>query len=180
MSRRILVAGVGNVFLGDDGFGVEVARRLCEERFPANVTVADFGIRGVHLAYQLLEGYDTLVLVDAAHHGESPGTVFILEPDLRKPDEIDRGENGFLLDAHSMDPELILGMLENLGGKIDRVVIVGCEPDSIEEGMGLSEVVQSAVPVAVSAVHEIIQLDGDYERQTAPEVSAAATRHEPE
>ncbi len=163
MSRKILVAGVGNVFLGDDGFGVEVARQLSLESFPEHVTVADFGIRGVHLAYQLLEGYDTLVLVDASRRGEAPGTVFVLEPDFSKPAESDAGsddgavEEGFLVDAHSLDPELVLGMVENLGGKIDRVVIVACEPQTIEEKMGLSDCVAAAVPIAAQAVREIIQ-----------------------
>lgn len=156
MNPRILVAGVGNVFLGDDGFGVEVARALADEPFPEGVTVSDFGIRGVHLAYQLLEGYDTLVLVDAARRGEPPGTVFVLEPDFSKDEEIERGESGFLLDAHSLDPEVVLGILETLGGKVGRVVIVGCEPESIEERMGLSDRVAAAVPLAAQAVREII------------------------
>lgn len=163
MRRKILVAGVGNVFLGDDGFGVEVARLLADETFPENVTVADFGIRGVHLAYELLEGYDMLVLVDAARRGEPPGTVFVLEPDFTKEEDIERGEDGFLLDAHSLDPEVVLGILENLGGKLDRVVIVGCEPESIDERMGLTDCMAAAVPLAAQAVREII----DSERPSA-------------
>ena len=160
MSRKILVAGVGNIFLGDDGFGVEVARALATESFPENVTVSDFGIRGVHLAYQLLEGYDTLVLVDAARRGEPPGTVFVIESDFTKPPQDDAeedAESGFLMDAHSMDPELVLGILENLGGKVERVVIVGCEPESLEEKIGLSDSVAAAVPLAARAVREIVE-----------------------
>jgi len=157
MSRKILIAGVGNVFLGDDGFGVAVAQRLVGEPLPEGVTAADFGIRGVHLAYQLLDGYDTLILVDAAHRGEPPGTVFVLEPDFTKPDEIERGENGFLLDAHGMDPELVLGMLESLGGKVGRIVIVGCEPESVENEMGLSAAVERAVPEALRVVRELVE-----------------------
>jgi hydrogenase maturation protease len=160
MSRKILVAGVGNIFLGDDGFGVEVARALSAESFPENVTVSDFGIRGVHLAYQLLEGYDTLVLVDAARRGEPPGTVFVIEPDFTKQPQDDAeedAESGFLMDAHSMDPELVLGILENLGGKVERVVIVGCEPESLEEKIGLSDSVAAAVPLAARAVREIVE-----------------------
>jgi hydrogenase maturation protease len=157
--RKILVAGVGNVFLGDDGFGVEVAKQLLGEKFPEGVSVADFGIRGVHLAYQLLEGYDTLILIDAARRGDPPGTVFVLEPDLSDEDVNQRGDNGFLLDAHSMDPELVLGMLDSLGGKVGRVFIVGCEPESIEERMGLSEAVAAAIPNAVAMITELIERD---------------------
>jgi len=157
MSRKILIAGVGNVFLGDDGFGVAVAQRLVGEPLPDGVTAVDFGIRGVHLAYQLLDGYDTLILVDAARRGEPPGTVFVVEPDFTKPDEIERGENGFLLDAHSMDPELVLGMLESLGGTVGRIVIVGCEPQSVENEMGLSAAVERAVPEALRVVRELVE-----------------------
>jgi hydrogenase maturation protease len=157
MSRRILVAGVGNVFLGDDGFGVEVAKRLAGEALPEAVTVADFGIRGVHLAYELLDGYDTLILIDAARRAEPPGTIFVLEPDFTAEDRNERGENGFILDAHSMDPELVLGMLESLGGKVGRVVIVGCEPETVEEAMGLSAAVGAAVPEAAKIVLDIIE-----------------------
>ena len=156
MSRKILVAGVGNIFLGDDGFGVEVAKQLVGETLPDGVTVSDFGIRGVHLAYQLLEGYDTLILIDAAKRGESPGTVFVLEPDFADED-LEREDNGFLLDAHSMDPELVLGMLDSLGGKVGRVVVVGCEPETIEEQMGLSEAVARAVPDAARLVMELVR-----------------------
>jgi len=156
MTHRILVAGVGNIFLGDDGFGVEVARRLVDERFPEGVDVADFGIRGVHLAYQLLEGYDTLILIDAAARGEAPGTIFVLEPDFERPENLERTESGFLMDAHSMDPEMVLGMLKDLGGKVGRVVIVGCEPAEIDERMGLSEVVERAADEACRAVRRLI------------------------
>lgn len=150
MSGRVLVAGVGNVFLGDDGFGVEVARRLADEPLPANVEVVDFGIRGVHLAYELLEGYDTLVVVDAAPRGFDRGTVFVLEVD--PADEIEASS----LDAHDLSPESVLGMLKTLGGEVGRVWIVGCEPASIQEGIGLSPEVDRAVPDAVRAVRELI------------------------
>jgi hydrogenase maturation protease len=157
MTRRILVAGAGNIFLGDDGFGVEVARRLAGESFPQGVDVADFGIRGVHLAYQLLEGYDTLILIDAAQRGEQPGTIFIIEPDFERPETLQRTESGFLLDAHGMDPEMVLGMLKDLGGKVGRVVIVGCEPADISERMGLSETVVCALDEACSVVRRLVQ-----------------------
>jgi hydrogenase maturation protease len=160
MSRRVLVAGVGNIFLGDDGFGVEVARRLSTETWPEGVQVIDFGIRGVHLAYQLLEGYDTLILVDAASRGEPPGTVFLLEPDFARAENLERMENGFLLDAHGMDPELVLGMLKDLGGKVGRVVIVGCEPAEVVERLGLSETVTRSVDEAIRLVREVIAGEG--------------------
>jgi hydrogenase maturation protease len=177
MIRRILVAGVGNIFLGDDGFGVEVARRLADEKFPDGVDVADFGIRGVHLAYQLLEGYDTLILVDAAHRGETPGTVFVLEPDFTSEETIERTEDGFVLDTHDMDPELVLAMLKDLGGKVDRVLIVGCEPADVSEGIGLSEAVKRAVDDGVSVVRDLVQKECD----RPPELAADHLRErEPE
>jgi hydrogenase maturation protease len=157
MSRRVLVAGVGNVFLGDDGFGVEVAKRLSDEAFPPGVQVADFGIRGVHLAYELLQGYDTLILVDAAPRGEAPGTVFVLEPDFEHADLLERGESGFVLDAHGMDPEMVLGILGDLGGRRPRVLIVGCEPAEVREHMGLSAPVMLAVEEAARVVRELIE-----------------------
>jgi len=154
MSRRVLVAGVGNVFLGDDGFGVEVARRLGGDAFPPGVEVADFGIRGVHLAYELLGGYDTLILVDAARRGEPPGTVFVLEPDFaRAPDP---EEDGRTLDAHSLDPEMVLAILKDLGGTVGRVRIVGCEPADLSEGMDLSPPVRAAVDEATRIVRRLV------------------------
>src|SRR5262245_1264603 len=114
MTNRILVAGVGNIFLGDDGFGVEVANGLRTETWPAGVDASDFGIRGLHLAYQLLEGYNTLIIIDAAARGEAPGTVFVLEPDFAHEENLERTESGFVLDAHGMDPEMVLGILKDL------------------------------------------------------------------
>jgi hydrogenase maturation protease len=178
VSTRVLVAGVGNVFLGDDGFGVEVARRLESEAFPDGVQVADFGIRGVHLAYELLEGYDVLVLVDAAPRGEPPGTVFVLEPDFGGPEDLSRGESGFLLDAHGLDPEVVLGILADLGGKVGRVVIVGCEPAEVVERMGLSEPVARAVDEAARLVRELIAQVCDGTSSAAPE-DAAKRREAP-
>jgi hydrogenase maturation protease len=112
MNPRVLVAGVGNVFLGDDGFGVEVARRLAGEPLPGWVRVGDFGIRGVHLAYELLEGYEAAILVDAAPRGEAPGTVYVIEPDLDgEPPEAVQDGSGVLVDAHGMEPEAARGRL---------------------------------------------------------------------
>ena len=155
MTPRILVAGVGNVFLGDDGFGVEVARRLAATALPAHV--ADFGIRGVHLAYELLERrYETTILVDATLRGGEPGTVYLLAPDLDGLDGLGDGGTD-LADAHGMDPRAVFGLLARLGGTPGRVLIVGCEPARTEEEMGLSEPVAAAVDEAVRMILKLLE-----------------------
>ncbi len=153
MSKQLLVAGVGNIFLGDDGFGVEVAGRLAGQSMPDGVHVADFGIRGVHLAYELMDGYDELILVDAVPRGERPGTVYVIEPDMEAP----APETGIPMDAHGMDPETVFGTLRQLGGRLERALVVGCEPEDTSEGMGLSEPVGRAVDEAVRAVRELVE-----------------------
>jgi hydrogenase maturation protease len=138
----VLVAGVGNIFLSDDGFGVEVARRLAGVDLGPDVKVADFGIRGVHLAYELLDGYDFVILVDASPRGGEPGTLYVIEPEEPEtpdPDEVPP------LDAHGI-----------LGGKVDRLLVVGCEPAVADEGMGLSPAVEAAVDPAVKLVQDLI------------------------
>ncbi|MFD2357070.1 hydrogenase maturation protease [Nonomuraea ferruginea] len=146
--KRVLVAGIGNVFLGDDGFGVEVVRRMDPAALPGSVVVADYGIRGVHLAYELLGGtYDTLIMVDAVEVEGPPGTVAVLEiddepaPDAPPP-----------VDGHGMHPQAVLDLLRKLGGGVGRVLLVGCRPQVIDEVMGLSEPVAAAVDGAVAAV----------------------------
>jgi hydrogenase maturation protease len=150
MTGRILVAGVGNVFLGDDAFGVEVARLLAERPQPPGVQVRDYGIRGVHLVYELLDGYDLFVLVDAAPRGEAPGTVSVLEVDLPGP------QAQPVIDAHSLTPDAIFGLLSSLGGRPGRSLVVACEPAEVDPGMGLSGPVREALPHAVRAVEEIL------------------------
>ena len=150
VSERILVAGVGNVFLRDDAFGVEVARLLAERPQPAGVQVRDYGIRGVHLVYELLDGYDLFVLVDAAPHGQEPGTVSVLEVDVPGT------EGQPVIDAHSLTPDAIFGLLSSLGGHPGRSLLVACEPADIDAGMGLTEPVRAALPHAVKAVEEIL------------------------
>ena len=153
MSQCILVAGIGNIFLQDDGFGVEVAKRLADSELPEGVKVTDFGIRGVHLAYEMLDGgYDTTILIDAAPRGEAPGTVYLIEPDL---DNIDPQQSASM-DAHSMDPQVVFATLKSLGGSPRRVLIVGCEPLVIDDGIGLSEPVGRAVEEAVRLVHSVV------------------------
>jgi len=125
MKQRMLVAGIGNIFLQDDGFGVEVVKRLAGESLPEWVRVADFGIRGVHLAYEMLDGdYDAVILVDAASRGEEPGTVYLIEPDVETIDT----RQPVSLDAHGMDPQVVLQTIKTLGGMRGRLYIVGCEP----------------------------------------------------
>jgi hydrogenase maturation protease len=151
---RVLVAGVGNVFLGDDGFGVEVVRRLGSASLPANVDVADYGIRGVHLAYDLLDGrHDTLILVDAVPMGEAPGALALMEALVEEasPDSAD----GAVVDGHGMDPRAVLALLHTLGGDVGRVLVVGCQPARLDEGMGLSDPVAAALDDAVRLVADL-------------------------
>jgi hydrogenase maturation protease len=154
MTGKTLVAGVGNVFLGDDAFGVEVVRLLAGRPYPPGVQVRDFGIRGVHLVYELLNGCDLFVLVDAAARGEEPGTVTVLEADLPEPspDAVPQP----VMDAHSLTPDSIFAMLSALGGHPGRSLVVACEPADVGPGMGLSAPVQEAVPHAVRAVEDIL------------------------
>jgi hydrogenase maturation protease len=152
---KTLVAGIGNIFLGDDGFGVEVADRLAARPVPLGVQVADFGIRGVHLAYELLGGYDALVLVDAVPMGEEPGTIAVIEPDVAAL-AAGREDVAPTMDAHSMSPAVVLSMLAGLGGEVGRVIVVGCQPATAEEGIGLSPEVASAVEPAVDAVFDVL------------------------
>jgi hydrogenase maturation protease len=156
MNHRMLIAGIGNIFLGDDGFGVEVANRLVHQAVPDWVRVADFGIRGMHLAYELADGaYETAVLVDASPRGEVPGTVYLIEPDVTKL--LDSSQP----DGHSMSPDAVFRTANALGGIASRVLIVGCEPANTEEGIGLSEPVANAVDRAVELVRELIEQHKD-------------------
>jgi hydrogenase maturation protease len=154
--RRVLVAGIGNIFLGDDGFGVEVAARLADTPVPDGVRVADFGIRGVHLAYELLDGYDALVLVDAVPMGEMPGTLAVIEPEPPASEPADGDDLAPVVDAHSMSPGVVLGTLAGLGGTVVRIVVVGCEPATLDEGIGLSPPVAAAVDPAVDLCHRLL------------------------
>ncbi len=158
---RTLVAGIGNIFMSDDAFGAEVAQRLLTdgEPIPEGVKVVDFGIRGIHLAYELLDGYDCAILVDATEQGGEPGTVYVMEPDLDNiATESGLAEAG-IADAHGMDPLSVLALLRSLGGEVDRLLVVGCEPETTEDGMGLSEPVTAAVDEAVKAVRELLRTE---------------------
>lgn len=150
MTARILVAGIGNIFLGDDGFGSEVLRHAEIPQQESGVRVVDYGIRGMHLAYDLLEEWDTLILVDAIPSQGNPGALHVFQADH------DSANGTPALDAHSMDPQAVFGSLRALGGTPPYTVIVGCEAGNVEEGMGLTEPVASSVPRAARAVQEIV------------------------
>jgi hydrogenase maturation protease len=164
VTGRTLVAGVGNVFLGDDAFGVEVVRLLAGRPVPPGVQVRDFGIRGVHLVYELLDGCDLFVLVDAAARGDEPGTVTVLEADLPEPSPDAVAQP--VMDAHSLTPDSIFAMLSALGGHPGRSLVVACEPADVSPGMGLSGPVREALPHAVRAVEEILTRAGEQETTT--------------
>jgi hydrogenase maturation protease len=152
---RVLVAGIGNVFLADDGFGVEVANLLAREELPAGVEVRDFGIRGLALAYELQEGWDAVVLVDAAPRGGAPGDLYVIEP------EVQDGE--LAMDAHGMDPVKVLGLARSLGSLPPRILVVGCEPEVHMTGeeedivMELSAPVRAATTEAVGLVRSVLE-----------------------
>jgi hydrogenase maturation protease len=157
MNHQILVAGVGNIFLGDDAFGVEVARVLSTREFSEGVRVVDFGIRAFDLAYALLDPWDAVILVDAVPRGDAPGTLYTIEPDLSSV--ADAQTDGAMLDGHSMDPVKVVQLAQNMGSVTARLLIVGCEPadcGGAEGRMGLSELVQNSVAAAADLVEELI------------------------
>jgi hydrogenase maturation protease len=152
----VLVAGIGNIFLGDDAFGVEVVRRLGSRDLPQAVRVADFGIRGFDLAYALQDGYETTILVDACPHGEAPGTLYVIEPDLKGLDDPGAPQ---AIEAHAMNPVSVLRMARAMNVEVKNVLVLGCEPETLggEEGqMGLSAPVEAAVEEAVKLVESLI------------------------
>lgn len=151
----ILIAGIGNIFLGDDGFGVEAVRRLAARPQPDAVRVVDFGIRGFDLAYALQDGYETTILVDAYPHGKNPGTVTVIEPDLN---ELDSAPGDFV-QPHAMNPMNVLRMARAMSGSTKRILLVGCEPQNLggEEGhMGLTDVVEAALDDAVNKIEVLV------------------------
>lgn len=156
MSSRVLVAGIGNIFLGDDGFGVEVVKRLAGSALPEGVEVRDFGIRGMDLAYALTEDYDLVVFVDATPRGAEPGTVYLIEPEVEENGEVP-------LDIHGMDPVKVIRLSRALGASPSRTLLVGCEPKVILTGenyddmlMELSEPVRAAVEEAAKLVESVV------------------------
>lgn len=154
--ERILIAGIGNIFLGDDAFGVEVVQRMATRPLPNGVKVVDFGIRGFDLAYALMDDWDATIMVDTMARGEPPGTLFVIEPDLEQ-----LGPPGAqAIEGHSMHPIKVLQMVKSFGGTSSRVLLVGCEPATFgpDEGqMGLSEPVQGAIEQAVQLIESLIE-----------------------
>lgn len=176
MTGKLLIAGVGNIFLGDDGFGVEVARQLAAAELPDWVRVADYGIRGMHLAYDLAGGYTSAILVDATARGGMPGTIYVIEPDPAGEPDVP-GEPaadaalaaGPLFNAHGMQPDVVISMLGLLGGQARQVLVVGCEPASLDDGIGLSVPVAAAVDDAVRVVLDLVAsaaATGDHQLST--------------
>jgi hydrogenase maturation protease len=160
MSGRLLIAGVGNIFLGDDGFGVEVARRLTAAELPDWAHVVDYGIRGMHLAYDLANGYTSAILIDATPRGGEPGTIYVIEPDLSSQAPL-AGDDASLaanpmFNAHGMQPDVVFSMLGMLESDARHVLVVGCEPASVDYGIGLSEPVAGAVDEAVTVVLDLV------------------------
>jgi hydrogenase maturation protease len=154
MNGEILVAGVGNIFLGDDAFGVEVVQRLSRTALPDHLKVKDFGIRSYDLAYALMDDWDLVILVDAAPRGDRPGTVYTIEPQIPSATE-----TSLNVDAHSMNPVSVLQLVGALGGKVGRTLLVGCEPatvDADEDGhIGLSAPVQAAIGEAIQVIRDL-------------------------
>jgi hydrogenase maturation protease len=157
VTDRVLVAGIGNIFFADDGFGVEVAHRLLGTDLPPGVRVVDYGIRGMHLAYDMLDGYHTVILVDAVGRGDPPGTVTVL--DLTDAGGTPGNAGGTAgkkqLDPHGMTPDAVLDLVATLGGTAGRVLLVGCEPESTEERIGLGPAVSDAVGAGTRAVLDL-------------------------
>jgi hydrogenase maturation protease len=153
--KRILVAGIGNMWLGDDGFGGEVVKRLEARELPKGTVVFDFGTGGLDLAYEVMRGYDALVLVDVTHQGGEPGTLYVMEA---LEEEVEAGiEDGQVLNPHAMDPQTVLRFVKTLGAWPGKVLVVACEPAEVAEmGFGLSEQVVRAVDGAVELVVETI------------------------
>jgi hydrogenase maturation protease len=162
--KRILVAGIGNAWLSDDGFGGEVVRRLETRELPEGTVVLDFGTGGLDLAYEVMRGYDALVLIDVSRQGGEPGTLYVMEA---SEEEVDAGiEDGQVINPHAMDPQTVLRFVKTVGAWPGKVVVVACEPARVEEmGLGLSDEVARAVDGAVELVVQTIgelQADAAY------------------
>lgn len=151
--RRILVAGIGNVFYRDDAFGVEVVRRLGQNPVPPGTTVLEVGIRGLHLAFELLEPWALLILVDSVEQGHPPGTLHLIEPD---PEEI-ASALATPPYGHGLEIAGVFAATRALGGRLPPIRILGCEPATLDEGVGLSPDVEAAIGPAVRRIHALLR-----------------------
>lgn len=154
--KRILVAGIGNAWMRDDGFGGQVAERLADRELPPEAAVFDFGTGGLDLAYEVMRGYDALILIDISRQGGEPGTLYVMEP---SEDDVEAGiEDGQVIDPHGMDPQTVLRFVKTLGAWPGKVVVIACEPAAVEQmGFGLSDEVQGAVGAAVDLVASTVE-----------------------
>jgi hydrogenase maturation protease len=154
--KRILIAGIGNAWMRDDGFGGEVAERLTQRVLPEEAAVFDFGTGGLDLAYEVMRGYDALILVDISRQGGEPGTLYVMEAD---EDDVDAGiEDGQVINPHGMDPQTVLRFVKTLGAWPGKVMVIACEPAAVEEmGLGLSDQVSGAVDGAVDLVLKTVE-----------------------
>ncbi|HEU0275495.1 MAG TPA: hydrogenase maturation protease [Candidatus Udaeobacter sp.] len=155
--KRVLVAGIGNIFFGDDAFGCEVAAELAKRALPDSVTVRDFGIRSYDLAYAMMDDYDVIILIDASPRGDVPGTLYLIEPEIGK-NKLDEGA-AEIVNAHSMSPVRALQMVRSLGSQPKKLYVVGCEPSVLENEdghIGLSERVSAAVEPAMNMIQKLI------------------------
>ena len=171
-SPSVLIAGIGNIFLGDDAFGVEVAQRLANRKLPDRVKVVDFGIRGFDLAYALLDRFDVTILVDACPRGGAPGTLYVIEPDLNVSALNAAEAEHTSVDAHSMNPMNVIRMAKSMGGDLKRILLVGCEPLTLgpdEGAMGLSEPVAAMVEEAANRIESLVET---IRRSESPERSS--------
>ena len=155
---RILIAGIGNIFLGDDAFGVEVVRRLSDRPLPDGVTVKDFGIRGIDLAYSLLDGYEKVILVDTVQRGGAPGSLYVIEPDV---DTLVANATPAVVQTHGMEPSQVLTLVKTMGQAIPCIRLLGCEPATFEPNDGgdlqLSDAVRGAMDEAIDIIESLIK-----------------------
>jgi hydrogenase maturation protease len=155
---RILIAGIGNIFLGDDAFGCEVARQLYQRPWPESVRIVDFGIRGLDLTYALLENYDLVIFIDALRRGNAPGTLYTFEPDLEELDALDNSAT--MVETHDMNPLRVLSIARRMGATFGAIRLIGCEPETFgpEEGfMGLSAPVVASIAPATKMVESLVK-----------------------
>ncbi|MEO6221202.1 MAG: hydrogenase maturation protease [Ginsengibacter sp.] len=154
--KRVMIAGVGNMFMKDDGFGGAVIKKMLNKTFPEGVEIKDFGTGGLKLAYDLMKGYDGLILLDASQRGEKPGTLYVIEPEEGSVES--NLEDGGPIDPHGCDPATILRFVKGIGAWPAKVLIVACEPTNVEDfEIGLSEPVIQAVDKAVELVEDILK-----------------------